>query len=281
MLDQESFQEQPLGTPQSTRPSSTPVQQSSPKQKMGFSIKPENPIIAGIVLVAILLVIATLIPELRPHWGNITLAQPEIVTVTGVAQSSESNQIATYTAGVTVSSFDKEQAVADANAIMSELLVQVEEFGIPSEDLQTQNLSIYQFQEWSQETNDQRQKWTAENNLEITLRDTERVAELADLLTTSRATNVYGPSFRLDETNTFDRELIEAAMEDARSKADRFAATTGRSLGKVVQISEGSNYNGPYFPLARMSYQGGGGGASIEPGTSSVIKTVTVTYELK
>jgi uncharacterized protein YggE len=58
------------------------------------------------------------------------------------------------------------------------------------------------------------------------------------------------------------------------------AAASGATLGKVIQVAEGSS-GGVVTPFARMEGMGGGGGAPMEPGSTLVTKMVTVTFELR
>ena len=71
--------------------------------------------------------------------------------------------------------------------------------------------------------------------------------------------------------------MFDQALKNAGEKAAIVAKSSGRTLGKIISIVEG------YAP-AQTFYRmegGGGGGGGIEPGSGTVNKTVTVTYELE
>ena len=69
-------------------------------------------------------------------------------------------------------------------------------------------------------------------------------------------------------------------MADAKEKAGLMARSAGRKLGKVVGVSEGNSGN--IYPIYKsVGLDLGGGGASAEPGTSTISKTLTVSFELK
>jgi len=57
------------------------------------------------------------------------------------------------------------------------------------------------------------------------------------------------------------------------------AVSSGASLGEVMSVVEG--YNAPIYPVYALGGRGGGGGAAVEPGSSTVAKTVTVTFRLR
>jgi len=46
-----------------------------------------------------------------------------------------------------------------------------------------------------------------------------------------------------------------------------------------MSVVEG--YNAPIYPVYALGGRGGGGGAAVEPGSSTVAKTVTVTFRLR
>lgn len=203
------------------------------------------------------------------------------VTVTGEAKSQQKTQVATFNAGVSVTNDNKDTAVGEVNKKIQVVIDAVKGFGIKEEDIKTQNLSIYQMDETYYEEGSPKSRpgqWRVSNDVSIKLRDIERASSLVDLLTKSGATSVYGPSFALDDTQEAEADLVDQAIKNAREKAEAMAKASGRKLGKVVTVSEGASSPPGIFAL---SERGGGGGAPIEPGSQTVSKTVTVTFELK
>lgn len=240
-----------------------------------------------IVLVVVFLGLATLLAFLVPWktvtWGKLELTPSSVITVIGEADSQEKNQIASFSAGVSAVSDNKDAAIKEVNDKVAALTVAVKNFGIADADIQTQNLSINQQQEQYYEEGRQKMRagqWNVNNTITITLRDVARASDLASVLTSSGATNVYGPNFSLDDTKNAEVGLLELAIQNARVKAEKMATATGKQLGTVVSVTEGGAVAQPYY--ARLEAGGGmGGGAPIEPGTGTVYKTVTVTFELK
>jgi uncharacterized protein len=217
-------------------------------------------------------------------WGKIVMSPERVVTVTGYAESKEKNQIANYSAGVNSVKDSKEEAVKEVNDKIRAITQAVKDFGVDSSDIQTQSMSIYQRQDSIYEGGVQKSKpgqWDVNNTISVTLRDVEKAAAMADLLTKSGATNVYGPNFQLDTSTKASDSLMSAAIEDARVKADVMAKASGAKLDKVISISEGGSSN-VIYPLMSAKADGmGGGGSAVEPGSSSISKTVTVVWSLK
>lgn len=211
-------------------------------------------------------------------WGRMKVLPGDTVTVVGEAKTQQKNQKATFSAGVNAVSDNKDTAVAEVNRKTTAIVEAVKAFGIQSSDIKTQNLNVYQGEETYYEEGRQKSRlgqWRVSNTVEITLRDVDRAQALAEILTRSGANNIYGPNFTLDDTGEVEAGLIDQAMKNARDKALKVAASSGRKLGKMVSFTEG------YQPVQVYRMEGGGGGGGgIEPGTGTVTKTVTVTYEL-
>lgn len=216
-----------------------------------------------------------------PSWGKLRLLAPHTITVVGEAKSQEKSQIAIFTAGVSAFNDDKNAAVNDVNKKVEAIIVGVKEFGVTSEDIKTQSMNIYQNQDQYYEEGRQKFRpgqWNVSNTVEIKLRNVDRAASLAGVLTKSGATNVYGPNFTFDDTSEQSTALLDAAYKNAQTKAAKVAQSTGRKLGKVVSVTEAGAMQQPI--MYRMEGGGGGGGGAVEPGSGTVSKTVTVTFEL-
>lgn len=241
----------------------------------------------GVVLFAGLLIVAAafFLPWNRINWGKVTFGAPRTVTVTGQAKEDVRNEVAQFSAGVSSINDEKQVAVNEVNTKVAEIVAALKHFGIEEDDIKTQNINIYQNQEPVYEGERQKLQpgqWQVNNTVEVKLRDIDRTSALTDLLAGTGATNVWGPNFSLEDSGEAADELMEAAIKDAREKAEKIAKAAGVALGRVVTVSE-SGTSG-YYPMAMDMARSeglGGGGAPIEPGTSGVSKNVTVVFELE
>ncbi len=217
-------------------------------------------------------------------WGKVVMEPGRMITVTGTAQSKEKNQIARFSAGVNAVNDNRDAAIKEVNTKIAAITQAVKDFGIDSSDIITQSMSVNQNQESFYDQEKQRQsqrpgQWNVSNTIEVTLRDVNRASALADILSKSGATNVWGPNFQLDTTTKAADKLTEDAIADARVKAEVMAKASGASLGKVISVTEGYQSSGIYPMMMREA--GGGGGAALESGTTTVSKSVTVVWSLE
>jgi len=239
---------------------------------------------ASVFIVAVMVFAAFyLLPWDKVNWGTVQFANENTVTVTGYAKSQEKNEIAIFTAGVNAVNDDKDAAVSEVNSKIEKIISSVKAFGVEDKDVKTQNMSIYQSEEQYYDNDgaykSRKGQWRVDNSIEIILRNIDRASEFATMLSGTDATNVFGPSFSIDDSSSADSKLIEMAIADAREKALVMAHASGRSLGKVLAVTEG----GASSPVYRLGFAEGlgGGGVPVEPGSSTISKSVTVVFELR
>lgn len=236
-------------------------------------------IVGAFLLGTVLLAGFYFLPWQKINWGKLTLSPAKTVTVTGEAQTKQKNQVATFTAGVSTVNDSKETAIAEVNQKIETIIKASKDFGIKTEDIKTQNLNVYQREETYYEEGRQKSRpgqWNVNNSLEIKLREADRASSFADLLAKSGATNVWGPNFSLDEDERGENSLFEEAFKNAKEKAEIIARANGGKLGKVVSVNEGFRT----VPVFRALEGAGGGGMPVEPGSSTISKTLTVVFEL-
>lgn len=235
------------------------------------------------------------------NFTSLTLFNNEksIITVQGLAQENVSNQLAEFSAGIEVIAPTKEQAINNANQVVDQLLIDVKNFGIADEDIQTNQVSVYQENEDSvaplanpeikmigeENITGKTGDWRANTSISITLRNEESALlkqeseKLLQILNQSQANYVYGPNFRLDEQYVSEGELINDAVADARNKAETIAAKNQQKIVKILEIVENDvSYRSFYSKeLAANDISA----TSLEPGSSTLSKTVVVTFQVK
>lgn len=239
-------------------------------------------IIAALVLPLAFILAAFGLGRLGVDWATVSLKPASVVTVNGFASEQQNNQIAEFSAGVNAVSNEKQVAIDEVNTKTDALIQAVKAFGVAEKDIKTQNLSINQEEKLVYEEDSQVYRpgqWRVNNTISIKLEDIDKASDLYKILTDSGATNVYGPNFMVDDQTENEDELLKAAIEDARSKAAAIAAGSGKKLGDVLSVAEGSAQS--VIPLLSARMESGGGGGPVMPGSSEVSKSVTVSFELK
>jgi hypothetical protein len=209
------------------------------------------------------------------------------VTVSGKSSSTLKNEIASFLVTSDIDNEDKQTAVEEVSTKSEEIVAALKQFGIEDKDIQTASLNVYQIQEPILEkgvTVYRSGNWYAGYSLNITLRDLSRSSELTTLLSSFDKTSLHGPNLKIDDKNVDEAALLQAAIADAKCKADAMAKKVGKRIGGVVTMAESGPYDSPVNYLknsAGINGLGGGGEFPIEAGTSEIQKYVVVTYWLK
>lgn len=239
-----------------------------------------------IISVAFVLAIIYFFPWQHLNWGKIQFQPAATITVTGSATQAQKNEVASFSVGVEIDDQDKQTAVDQANQNSNQILTKLKEFGIAAEDLQTENVSIYQFEDrpepWlSSGTGRTEKKWRASTTISLKLRAINRSEELTNLLSQLPATHVSGPSFQLDEDGDYQTNLLAAAVKNAQEKAAKLAAQSGRKLGQVITIDETGSTRNDYPVYKAMGASLAADELQLEPGSTQVSQNVVVVFELK
>lgn len=124
--------------------------------------------------------------------------------------------------------------------------------------------------------------YTAHQSLRLLVRDRERVGDLIRALA-----GAAGDAFGLDGVTLEVADpapLLErartTAFEDARARAEQFAALAGRPLGPVLRVTEDHDRAQPMPRFAASAAMDVGGGMPVEAGESTVTAAVTVRFGL-
>ena len=124
--------------------------------------------------------------------------------------------------------------------------------------------------------------YSAHQSLRLLVRDRDRVGDLIRALA-----GAAGDAFGLDGVTLEVADpapLLEraraSAFEDARARAEQYAALAGRALGPVLRVTEDHDRAQPLPRFAAKAAMDVGGGMPVEAGESTVTASVTVRFGL-
>ncbi len=228
---------------------------------------------------------------LAPAFNAATFNPARTITVVGRGEVKVAPEIATTTIGVDVQAGTVDAAMAEAQARMDAILEALKGLGIADADIQTSNFSInFERSPGSEPMASSTQTEPGEfqpvpgfyrvsNMVMVTIRDLERVSEVLDTAVKSGANNIWGLSFGLDDTEALEAQAREAAIRNARERAESLAELNGVVAGGVVSISEviGSQA----IPLYAAAEGRGGGGTPVQPGEVTFSTQIQVVYAIE
>ena len=171
------------------------------------------------------------------------------IWVSGTGTVTVAPDLAVLTVGVEARANTVREALADAADAMTDIISTLEDEGVGSEDIQTRAFSINPQYTWRERTDDEGGRYServltgyvVNNRAIVRLRDLGRVGEMVDLVAGAGGdlTRIEGVSFTIEDPEPHRAEAREAAVEQARAKAEQFARDAGVTLGQVVVVAEG------------------------------------------
>lgn len=136
--------------------------------------------------------------------------------------------------------------------------------------------SIYPHYDYREETGSVITGFEARRQLEVAVRDVDRVGEALELLLELGVNEIHGINYGLVNEGPARREAIRKALADAREQAEAVAELGGWSVAGVLSVSiDGSMQTYIGAPLAFEA------SASLTPSPATVHVTATVEYLLE
>jgi hypothetical protein len=197
------------------------------------------------------------------------------VTVTGTATIRSAPDEAIVTLGVNTQAATAEAAMQQNASKMSEIVKALLDAGIKQSDIATAVLSLY-----PNYSNDGLAivGYAAENQVNATIRDMGKVGQVIDRAVAAGANVSSGISFQVSDQSKGLDEALQAAVADARHKAEVLAAAGGASLGQMLQVTE---LGAPTpQPLYRDVMAAGAATTTVSPPTIETQVGVTVVWAL-
>jgi uncharacterized protein YggE len=202
------------------------------------------------------------------------------IVVIGEGSVSVAPDYARITSGVTTRAKTAKEA-ADANSkLMDAITGALLSSGIEQKDIQTSRFSVHPVYASPAPNTEQRLTgFSVSNQVAVTIRQIDKVGEILDRLVTAGATDAGNVEFlHSDSSKTLDRAR-EAAMADARRKAELYAHAAGLSLGGVAWITEDASYSPP-MPKVAMARAAAPLPVPISAGEDTLRVRITVGYDI-
>lgn len=240
------------------------------------------PVLVILIFFLTLFLYTTLAGPLPFSVNSVVTNKTDIFTVTGEGKSTQKPDLATVGAGVTVTG-PTVKSVQDAiNTNINKVTEAVKKLGISSDDIQTENYSIYpnfDYQSGSQKIIG----YSANTIISIKVRDIEKVNTVIDTASSNGANQINGVNFEIADKAKAENEAREKAVEDAKKKAEAAARIAGFNLGRIINYSESLNppVGMPYPAMERSAQLGGDLATKVEPGTQDVNIAVYLSYEIR
>lgn len=237
-------------------------------------------------LAAGLLVALMAAPSLapRPLLATDATGQPaeHTIAVTGTGRVLIAPDLADVRLGVAITKPTVKAARQASAEVMTKVIARLKALGISDADIQTTILSLQPIYSYPSGGSPRVTGYQLSNAIAVTVRDIDKAGDAIDAGLAAGATTLDGVSFRVDDQAKAEAKAREAAMSEAKAKAETLARGAGVSLGGVASISEVSApvpypIYGAYPRVAADKATQ----TPVEPGTNEITVTVSVSYLIR
>lgn len=205
--------------------------------------------------------------------GRIT-AEPDTASVMfGVESRNEALAVA------------QDEVTASTESLTAMLI----ENGIAEDDIRTSSYNVLPVNEYDRNGNFVGvDHYLVSLSLAVEIRDLEQVGTLLDQGVTAGATYVGGISFYIDDPTPYMAQAREAAVADARSKADEYARHSGAIITGVFSLEEMSaprpaaqDYYMEDVAMEADSAESASRAVPVSPGTTEIVVSIEVVYTIE
>ena len=197
---------------------------------------------------------------------------------------SGSVRVPADTARLTFSVITKEKLALDSvqnNATkMNNVYDALKKIGIDEKNISTANYSLYQETIYKDGKNEPG-AYVTSNDIIVLLDDVDKSGIVIDTAIAAGVNRMNGISFLVRDSKAAQDEARILAFQQAKEKAELYAAQAGCKLGKVISIVEDDGY----YPAVResmdMKLMATSNSTTISAGTDSITASVSVVFELE
>jgi uncharacterized protein len=201
------------------------------------------------------------------------------VVVTGEGSVSVAPDVVQIRSGVTTRGKTVREATETNSKTMAAILTALTESGIPQKDVRTSQLAIHPVYAAQEPGKEQKLTgYSVANQVSAKIKHIEKLGDLLDRLIAAGATDVWNVEFMVSDPAKVLDQAREAAVADARRKAEVYAKAAGITLGRVVSIEEQAGT--PPMPMRALAAPPPGTQVPIAPGENTLHAVVTVGFEV-
>jgi uncharacterized protein YggE len=202
------------------------------------------------------------------------------VIVSGEGSVSVPPDYAQIRSGVTTRAKSVSEAVNANSKLMAAITATLLDAGIAQKDIQTSRVSVQPVYAQPQPGTERKLSgYSVTNQVTVAVRQIDKLGDILDRLVTAGANDIGNLSFVVADPSKALDQAREAAVADARRKAEIYARASGVTLGRVAWITEGGAY-APPVPMARMHAAAPAEPVPISAGEETFHVQITIGFDI-
>ena len=223
---------------------------------------------------------AVIAPRPYPVTTGAASDQPieHTISVAGSGKVTVIPDMATIRLGVVVERKTAKDAREAAAAAMTKVVDAVRRLGIADKDIATANVSLNPVYDYPTNATAKIRGYQLNNTITITVRDLDKLSDVLDNGVTAGANSVDGISFDVADRAAAEANAREAAVKDAKAKADTLANGLGVRITGVASVSESVSTPVWYSPEYGAVAADRAAETPVLPGSTDVVINVQVSF---
>lgn len=216
-----------------------------------------------------------------PAVPSATSDQPpeHTLSVSGSGKVTVVPDLATVQLGVSVERSTAKAARQAAATSMTRVVDAIRKLGIADKDIATANVSLGPVYDYPNNSSPKIRGYQLQNTVTVTVRNLDQLGDVIDDGVTAGATRVDGISFDVADRAAAEAQAREAAVKDAKAKADTLATGLGVRITGVASVSE--QVSTPIWYGRNVAAAGAiaeDASTPVMPGTTDVTINVSVSF---
>ncbi|MFW5933888.1 MAG: SIMPL domain-containing protein [Actinomycetota bacterium] len=199
------------------------------------------------------------------------------VTVSGAGVASGEPDVVRITIGVEVERDEVQPALDAANQRTEGVIDALDEAGIGSDDRQTRDFAIHP----RHDRDGGISGYAVRNLVEATIRDLDAIGPIVQSVADAAGDEVriHGLRYDLEEDDSLVTAAREAAVQDARDKAEQYAELADRQLGELIALEDQTSSSPRQATFQEdAADEAAESGVPIEPGEQDVTVRVRARW---
>ena len=208
---------------------------------------------------------------------------PRTITVSGQGKAAAPPDLATVNTGVSTTAPTAKEALSKNTDAMRRVMKVLKERNIADKDIQTSNFSVfpeYRRQPRGSNAPPEIAGYRVTNQVQVRVRNLARLGEVLDALVQGGSNQVSGISFSIADPRSVMNDARKAAIDDARGRAELYAAATGTRIAKVISISEQAIRQPRPEMMRARAMMADAESVPIATGEQQVSASINVMYQL-
>ncbi len=204
-----------------------------------------------------------------------------ILSVDGIGRTTATPDRASINIGVTTSAADASNAQRENDSRIQNIVDGLKELGIAAGDIRTDHYSFRPDYTFRESRGSEITGYTVDNSVIVKVKNVDLVGRVIDTALQRGANQINSLEFGISDTKALRKQALNAAIQDAREKADILASGLGHRIIGIHHVTENTgSFTSRQFDSMMLAAASKNAAVPIESGTVSLDANVHIDFIL-